>query len=448
MCSQECFSNLVANQVDPENLANFVKNNCQIVCYECNYPFTMREVGMYSSQEAFEKLIKAREDKIVSKLQLEHEQTINQLKQQLTIEKTSDIIQNHRKYICEQILTIKCPNCTRAFIDFNGCFALTCTCGSSFCGWCLQLGSSREIHTHVCVCQHRTQGTMPALSAFNLVHKNRRIKLLTNYLNTITNKDEQKQVIESIKKDLTDLQINIQFNTQHNQTLSKEEMELENDLIKYALEENFAYNDIEPMIVTQPLSTGFVGFGVSNQPSTAFTGFGSTTSNQPVTGGFSVSNRQSTGFSFGNNNTNHQPVAGFGVSNQPSTAFTGFGHYPVAGGFSVSNQPSIGFSFGAHTQQPSIGFGFGNTTNYQVSNRPSTRFSFGVPTQQPSIGFGFGNTTNYQVSNRPSSGFGFGAPTQQPSVGFGFGAHTQQPSSGFGFGAHTQQPSNSSNLGI
>jgi hypothetical protein len=397
MCSQECFSNLVANQVDPENLANFVKNNCQIVCYECNYPFTMREVGMYSSQEAFEKLIKAREDKIVSKLQLEHEQTINQLKQQLTIEKTSDIIQNHRKYICEQILTIKCPNCTRAFIDFNGCFALTCTCGSSFCGWCLQLGSSREIHTHVCVCQHRTQGTMPALSAFNLVHKNRRIKLLTNYLNTITNKDEQKQVIESIKKDLTDLQINIQFNTQHNQTLSKEEMELENDLIKYALEENFAYNDIEPMIVTQPLSTGFVGFGVSNQP---------------------------------------------------STAFTGFGHYPVAGGFSVSNQPSIGFSFGAHTQQPSIGFGFGNTTNYQVSNRPSTRFSFGVPTQQPSIGFGFGNTTNYQVSNRPSSGFGFGAPTQQPSVGFGFGAHTQQPSSGFGFGAHTQQPSNSSNLGI
>ncbi len=31
-----------------------------------------------------------------------------------------------RKHVVEDILTLKCPRCAQAFLDFNGCMALTC----------------------------------------------------------------------------------------------------------------------------------------------------------------------------------------------------------------------------------------------------------------------------------------------------------------------------------
>ena len=46
-----------------------------------------------------------------------------------------------RKHIEEEILQIKCPQagCRRAFFDFEGCFAISCSaCPCKFCGWCLQ----------------------------------------------------------------------------------------------------------------------------------------------------------------------------------------------------------------------------------------------------------------------------------------------------------------------
>ena len=38
----------------------------------------------------------------------------------------------------ENILTNRCPRCKTAFLDFDGCFAVTCAaCGCGFCAWCL-----------------------------------------------------------------------------------------------------------------------------------------------------------------------------------------------------------------------------------------------------------------------------------------------------------------------
>eukprot|EP01047_Picozoa_sp_COSAG01_P082414 COSAG01_NODE_16820_length_1201_cov_1.062613_1_plen_53_part_10 len=43
-------------------------------------------------------------------------------------------IYDARKHIVEELLTLKCPReaCRQAFIDFTGCFALTC--GRCGCG--------------------------------------------------------------------------------------------------------------------------------------------------------------------------------------------------------------------------------------------------------------------------------------------------------------------------
>jgi len=57
-------------------------------------------------------------------------------------------IKNH---IVERILTLSCPRCSQAFVDFSGCMALTCSragCGCGFCALC-QADCGNDAHSHV-----------------------------------------------------------------------------------------------------------------------------------------------------------------------------------------------------------------------------------------------------------------------------------------------------------
>jgi hypothetical protein len=57
-----------------------------------------------------------------------------------------------RKTIVEEVLTLKCPRCKTAFVDWDACAALTCmTCGAAFCAWC-QLDCGGDAHAHVTHC--------------------------------------------------------------------------------------------------------------------------------------------------------------------------------------------------------------------------------------------------------------------------------------------------------
>ena len=79
--------------------------------------------------------------------------------------------------VIDRILTPKCPRCARAFLGFNGCFALRCApdddapeaavaaaaaaargggalrafCGAAFCGWCFA-DCGEDAHEHVLAC--------------------------------------------------------------------------------------------------------------------------------------------------------------------------------------------------------------------------------------------------------------------------------------------------------
>merc|ERR1711939_937344 len=57
-------------------------------------------------------------------------------------------IKNH---IVEKILTLACPRCKQAFVDFSGCMALTCSragCGCGFCALC-QEDCGNDAHAHL-----------------------------------------------------------------------------------------------------------------------------------------------------------------------------------------------------------------------------------------------------------------------------------------------------------
>lgn len=54
-----------------------------------------------------------------------------------------------RNKILEDIFTLKCPRCRKAFLDFEGCFALKCSsCPCAFCAWCLS-DCGDDAHPHV-----------------------------------------------------------------------------------------------------------------------------------------------------------------------------------------------------------------------------------------------------------------------------------------------------------
>ena len=61
------------------------------------------------------------------------------------------------EYITDQILTLKSPCCGRAFVDFDACLLLLCTCGQAFCGLCFESVIKNEGHSHVRNCKHRPE---------------------------------------------------------------------------------------------------------------------------------------------------------------------------------------------------------------------------------------------------------------------------------------------------
>ena len=58
-----------------------------------------------------------------------------------------------RTHIIDKILTLHCPRCSLAFLDFAGCLALTCAnCGCGFCGLC-QRDCGDDAHQHAANCR-------------------------------------------------------------------------------------------------------------------------------------------------------------------------------------------------------------------------------------------------------------------------------------------------------
>jgi len=66
----------------------------------------------------------------------------------------TDHVQTHRLHIVERILTLRCPKCCVAFVDYDACAAVTCVCGSYFCAKCFKIcRNSGHCHEHVKRCR-------------------------------------------------------------------------------------------------------------------------------------------------------------------------------------------------------------------------------------------------------------------------------------------------------
>ena len=208
MC-RDCFENQIHSQISSESIGEFTNNSCKIVCKFCTGEkavFADKKVIANISDDLCEMLIKVREDIIMKKTEIEcekrHEQNMKKSK-----------IDQHRNFICENILTLHCSNkrCNAAIFDFTGCFAIECaSCKGNMCGWCLG-DFSPDAHEHVKICKHSLNkgSVFGTFDQFNLTHTKKRAIGVKKYLESIFLEDEKEEVKKAIKKDLTDLHINV-----------------------------------------------------------------------------------------------------------------------------------------------------------------------------------------------------------------------------------------------
>ena len=117
-----------------------------------------------------------------------------------------------RLKIIDEILTLRCPRCKAAFLDFDGCFALKCNlCPCKFCGWCLFDCGNEDAHPHVLMCQHREPGAdryWGTEKEFHSAQNKRRLQKLNSFLETL-DLMERTKVLDSITQDLQDLKLRL-----------------------------------------------------------------------------------------------------------------------------------------------------------------------------------------------------------------------------------------------
>jgi hypothetical protein len=118
-----------------------------------------------------------------------------------------------KAHIIEKILTLACPRCHQAFLDWNGCLALSCSragCGCGFCGLC-QEDCGGDAHGHVrngCPYAERVgvrkgEFFLAEGDKFKVLGKVKAIRL-REYLDTLTEARKQ-HALEDCSRELLDL---------------------------------------------------------------------------------------------------------------------------------------------------------------------------------------------------------------------------------------------------
>ena len=108
-------------------------------------------------------------------------------------------------------LTLVCPTCGQAFVDFDACSALQCSrCDTHFCAWCLGVSADSHLnHQHVGTCRDNPVGELFAsLDRFNEVQAERRKVLVRAELLRMP-EALRFQTLASVQRELTDLGIQL-----------------------------------------------------------------------------------------------------------------------------------------------------------------------------------------------------------------------------------------------
>ena len=120
--------------------------------------FDDRDVARFCEAETFNEYnrqkLALREKQIVEQVEKDFEERLTREKQRaMETSSAEEKLRLAKEHVVEKILTLSCPRCEQAFVDFDGCFALRCgRCQAGFCAYCLA-DCGRDAHAHIGGCE-------------------------------------------------------------------------------------------------------------------------------------------------------------------------------------------------------------------------------------------------------------------------------------------------------
>ena len=150
------------------------------------------------------------EKRLAQEMELQKQREIKAELDRLTkLDETARKVEQAFRHIANQVLTLRCPRCHTAFIDFSGCFALSCSsCPCNFCGWCLA-DCGKDAHKHVANCSANQAGrdVFAKKELFEAYQKDRKRNLVLQYLATLG--DLRGAVVARCRTEFRDLGLQI-----------------------------------------------------------------------------------------------------------------------------------------------------------------------------------------------------------------------------------------------
>ena len=204
LCSV-CFELYVANE-------KLTLKNRQIRCFNKNRcscePYTPQFIANLVSTDVYENYVsKWRniiEAEVAQELNATHEEDLKRL-----MKKSYEELQimAKRKEL-EDVLNLRCPKCHAAFVDYDGCAALTCRCGAHFCALC-QVDCGADAHAHVPNCELNPSRSVYVSTPVwkQIVGKQNRVKLRALWNSFSENMKTQLSKNNSVRQLFQDLKI-------------------------------------------------------------------------------------------------------------------------------------------------------------------------------------------------------------------------------------------------
>lgn len=220
----DCLDGHVQSCVDNEGIEAFVRKG-GVCCVDPGCPanpFSDSVLAKALPEETFAKYSKAKEkvaeQRINAELEKGFEERLKKEREKGGAAQARQIVKDH---INEKILTLACPRCGQAFLDFQGCMALTCSRAGCGCGFCAMCGEDcgNDAHGHIREgCPYAkpvNQGGVGikkgeyfcnAAGQWEKVSSKSKAIKLKEYLNTLTEAQRQ-HALEDCANELRDLKI-------------------------------------------------------------------------------------------------------------------------------------------------------------------------------------------------------------------------------------------------
>jgi hypothetical protein len=210
-------ANYVQSARQPDAIGSYIERDGDLTCPDCKEPLDLQQMAS-APPEVFSGMGEIKRDFVVRKevalverdMRAQAQAEMQELMAKDVDERAALML---RKHIVDDILTLRCPRCMTAFLDFEGCFALQCgnrVCNAGFCGWCLK-DCQLDAHAHVAVCNLNRGhgGYFGDIQLFNAAHRDRRRQLVKAKIDAEGSPSVRRQALQLLRKDLADLGIDI-----------------------------------------------------------------------------------------------------------------------------------------------------------------------------------------------------------------------------------------------